>query len=92
MQIFCDPTSELIIAAQIWKINNSLYDLLSLPPLIVPYIPYGIKIPNVEKSINQTTFQCLTPTGDGLNVTSYADETLNISKKGKTATQFEFQV
>lgn len=72
--------------AQIWKINDTLYDMLSLPPLIEPYLPSGIEIKTVERSINQTTFQCLVPSGDGINVKADSEiATLNVSKKRKTA-------
>lgn len=69
--------------AQLWKINNSLFDLLDLPSLIIPNVPYGITIETVLPSMNQVTFQCFVPVdGNGLNVQNGDIETLVVTKKG----------
>ena len=70
--------------AQIWKINNSLYDLLYLPSLFLPNLPYGITIEVVEKSMNQVSFQCYIPMadGDGLNLEAGEIDKLIVTEKG----------
>ena len=69
--------------AQLWKINNSLFDLLDLPSLITPNVPYGITIETVLASMNQVTFQCFVPVdGNGLNVENGEIDKLVVTKKG----------
>lgn len=69
--------------AQLWKINNSLFDLLDLPSLITPNVPYGITIETVLPSMNQVTYQCFVPVdGNGLNVQNGEIDTLVVTKKG----------
>ena len=69
---------------QIWKINNSLYDLLYLPSLFMPNVPYGVTIKIVERSMNQVSYQCFIPVegGIGINVETGELDTLIVTKKG----------
>ena len=71
---------------QIWKINNSLYDLLYLPSLFVPNVPFGISIKIVERSMNQVSYQCFIPIedGNGINVETGELNTLSVIEKGKS--------
>lgn len=66
--------------AQLWKINNSLFDLLDLPSLFTPNVPYGITIEIVLRSMNQVSYQCFIPVdgGNGLNVETGENDTLNV--------------
>ena len=69
--------------AQLWRINNSLFDLLDLPSLITPNVPYGITIETVFASMNQVTYQCFVPIdGNRLNVESGEIDMLVVTKKG----------
>ena len=71
---------------QIWKINNSLYDLLYLPSLFVPNVPFGISIKIVERSMTQVSYQCFIPVedGNGINVETGELDTLTVIEKGKS--------
>ena len=70
-----------ISSAPIWLINSTLYEPLSLKAPLLP-IATGINITVVELSYNDTTFQCFTPTGNGLQVEQSSIGTLTVIKKG----------
>ena len=68
--------------APIWKINDSIYDPFSLPVLLQPTVD-GINVTVVEKSYNQTRFQCFAPSGNGLQVEASDVATLTVTEKRK---------
>ena len=61
--------------APIWRINDSLYDLFSLPSPLLPTTD-GLNIAVIDISQNDTRFQCLAPSGNGLSMS--ADETVTL--------------
>ncbi len=66
----------------IWRINDSLIDLLSIePPLVAT--TFGITISLVTRNIDQTRFQCFALTGSGLQVRASDVGTLTVTKQGK---------
>lgn len=72
-----------ISSAPIWLINSTLYEPLSLKPPLLP-IATGINITIVELGYNDTTFQCFTPTGNGLQVEESMVGTFVVTKKGNS--------
>ena len=80
VSIHC-PFSAVADSAPIWKINSTLYEPLNLKYPLMPTID-GINIRLVEKGLNNTTFQCFLPTGDGLKVSSSPIGTLTVTKNG----------
>lgn len=51
----------------LWLINNVKYELYSIPDTFVPSL-YGLLIPKVSISLNQTRFQCIISTGHSNDV------------------------
>ena len=82
VSIHC-PFSAVADSAPIWRINSTLYEPLSLKYPLMPTID-GINIRLVDRSLNNTTFQCFLPTGDGLKVSSSSIGTLTVTKNGKS--------
>ena len=68
--------------APVWRINNSLYDLFSLPSPLLP-TTYGLNIAVIDRSQNNTRFQCLAPSGNGLSMSADETVTLVVSPSGK---------
>lgn len=66
----------------IWRINSMLYEPL---PLRLPLMPTknGISISVVDMIYNNTSFQCFTPNGNGLDVCKSSTGTLTVTKSGK---------
>ena len=77
------PYSSASGIGPIWKINDSLYDSLSLPPLIVPTQDSGLTIERVEMDLNGTTFQCFELNGYGLNVSAGIITSLTVLRNSK---------
>lgn len=69
--------------APFWRINNSQYGPSSLPSLVNPTV-FGITITTVNDALNQTTFQCLTPSGTGSDVLVSEVGMLTVTESGKT--------
>ena len=51
----------------LWMINNVKYELYSIPDDFVPSL-YGLLIPEVSVSLNQTQFRCIISTGHSNDV------------------------
>ena len=72
--------------APIWRINSTLYEPLSLKsPLSA--IMIGINIDVIDKSFNNTQFQCFLPNGTGLYVHKSTIGTITVTKVGKYSNQ-----
>lgn len=71
-----------LTGAPIWHINDSLFDLASIQPPLIP-TTFVIMISLVTRNIDQTRFQCFAPTGNGLQVSASNVGTLTVSKQGK---------
>lgn len=69
--------------APIWRINDSLYDPFSLPSPLEPTLD-GLIIAVVERSYNNTRFQCLALDGNGLEMVTDGVTTLVVTKNSKT--------
>ena len=66
----------------IWRINYKLFDPFSLPTNIEPTIN-GLSVTRAERSLDQTRFQCFTPSGNGLHVSASSIGTLTVVAKSK---------
>ena len=69
--------------APIWRINDNLFDPFSLPTYIKPTID-GISVTRAERNLDQTRFQCFTPSGNGLQVSASNIGTLTVIAKSKS--------
>ena len=76
-----DEPVECPFQAPIWAINSTLFEPLALMPPLIPTTT-GITIKVVERSLNNTTFQCFSPNGTELDVHKSQVGTLSVIKKG----------
>ena len=72
-------------SAPFWRINGSQYGLCCLPPSVYMYSTvYGLTLAIVSTALNQTTFQCLTPSDStGTHVLSSEVGVLTVIESGK---------
>lgn len=68
-------------SAPFWRINNSQYG--SLPSSLIYPTVYGITLTAVNVALNQTTFQCLAPSGTGTNVLASEVGVLTVIESSK---------
>ena len=69
--------------APVWRINDSLYEPFSLPSPLEPTLD-GLIISVIERSYNNTRFQCLALDGNGLKMVADGVTTLIVTKNSKT--------
>ena len=76
-----DEPVECPFQAPIWAINSTLFEPLALMSPLIPTTS-GLTIEVVERSLNNTTFQCFSLNGTELDVHKSQVGTLSVIKKG----------